>query len=111
MNCLNQIILEGNVIKKPVMDGDSASVPIAVTRTFRTSDGCLKAVVSYFDIIGFGSLAGVMETHATRGRGIRVVGRLKQVRYTDDDGKAHSRIVVLAEHIDYMPLEKAKEEK
>lgn len=111
MNCLNQIILEGNVVRNPVMDGDSASVPIAVTRTFKSSDGTIQDEESFFDIVGFGSLAGFMETYATKGRGIRVVGRLKQVKYTDDDGKKHSKIIVLAEHIDYKPLKEAKEEK
>jgi single-strand DNA-binding protein len=37
------------------------------------------------------------------GRGVRVVGRLKQDRWTDADGKPHSRVLVVAEHVEFKP--------
>jgi single-strand DNA-binding protein len=32
-----------------------------------------------------------------------VVGRLKQDRWTDADGKGHSRIEIVAEHVEFKP--------
>jgi single-strand DNA-binding protein len=32
-----------------------------------------------------------------------VVGRLKQDWWTDADGKPHSRIIVIAEHVEFKP--------
>ena len=38
-----------------------------------------------------------------RGRGIRVVGRLKQDRWEDPEGKPHSRMKVVAEYLEQRP--------
>jgi single-strand DNA-binding protein len=32
-----------------------------------------------------------------------VVGRLKQDRWTDADGKGHSKILIVAEHVEFKP--------
>jgi single-strand DNA-binding protein len=32
-----------------------------------------------------------------------VVGRLKQDRWTDPDGKPHSRVLIVAEHVEFKP--------
>ena len=45
-----------------------------------------------------------------KGRGIRVVGRLKQGRWTDTSGKNHSKIAIIAEHLEFKPVFQ-KEEK
>jgi single-strand DNA-binding protein len=45
----------------------------------------------------------VCEKNSTKGRGLRVVGRLKQNRWKDADGKTQSKIFVVAEHIEYKP--------
>jgi single-strand DNA-binding protein len=34
---------------------------------------------------------------------MHVVGRLKQDRWTDPDGKPHSRIFIAAEHLEFKP--------
>ena len=34
---------------------------------------------------------------------MRVVGRLKQSRWKDKDGKSQSKVFVVAEHIEYKP--------
>jgi single-strand DNA-binding protein len=38
-----------------------------------------------------------------KGRGVRVVGRLKQDRWTGNDGKQHSKIAIVAEHVEFRP--------
>jgi single-strand DNA-binding protein len=38
-----------------------------------------------------------------KGRGVRVVGRLKQERWNGSDGKAHSRVAIVAEHVEFRP--------
>ena len=36
-----------------------------------------------------------------------MVGRLKQDRWTDPDGKPHSRVEIVAEHVEFKPQKKA----
>ena len=46
---------------------------------------------------------------AVKGRGLRVVGRLKQDSWKDSEGKLQSRVFVIAEHIEYKPVVNKKD--
>jgi len=46
-------------------------------------------------------LAEVCAEYLKKGRGVRVVGRLKQDKWTDADGKPHSRVHIVAEHVEF----------
>ncbi|MBP5697247.1 MAG: single-stranded DNA-binding protein [Treponema sp.] len=109
MNCLNQIIVEGNIVREPELKSlpsgaASCTLPIAVNRKYKTGDGSYEEDVSYFDVDTFGGLAEVCVKWCPKGRGIRVVGRLKQNRWKDDAGKSHSRVKIIAEHIEFKPF-------
>ena len=39
-----------------------------------------------------------------KGRDVRVVGRLKQDTWKDENGKTMSKVYVVAEHIEYKPV-------
>ncbi|MBQ3945696.1 MAG: HNH endonuclease, partial [Alphaproteobacteria bacterium] len=54
----------------------------------------------YYDIEAWGEkLANIIEKCGFKGRGVRVVGRLKQNRWKTTDGKSMAKIVVVAEHV------------
>jgi single-strand DNA-binding protein len=55
-------------------------------------------------------MAETCQKWCPKGRGIRVVGRLKQNVYTSGDGKRHSSISIIAEHVEFKPLRKNDEE-
>jgi single-strand DNA-binding protein len=65
--------------------------------------------VSYFDVTTWARLAEVCGEYLKKGRGVRVVGRLKQDRGTDADGKEHSKIFIVAEHVEFKPPQKGKD--
>lgn len=113
MNALNSIILEGNLTKDGELKNTSFSVcslSLAVNRYYKNKDGDFIEEVSFFDVECFGKMAEVAEKNAKKGRGIRVVGRLKQDRWTDENGKTFSKVKIIAEHIDYKPMFKKPEE-
>ncbi len=116
MNSLNQIILEGNVVRQPekkalVSGSYVCTMPIAVNRKYKGSDGQAAEEVSYFDIETFGTLADACFKWCPKGRGVRVVGRLKQNRWKDDSGKSHSKVKIIAEHVEFKPMFKKAGEK
>jgi single-strand DNA-binding protein len=39
----------------------------------------------------------------SEGRGVRVVGRLKQDRWTGPEGQARSKVSIVAEHVEFKP--------
>ncbi len=71
-------------------------------------DDQLQKEVSYFDVSTWTRLAEVCGEYLKKGRGVRVVGRLKQDRWTDPEGKAHSRVEIVAEHVEFKPQKKAE---
>ena len=99
MNMLNSIILDGT-IQEDILLGEAngiktASFKIGVDRTELRPDGTKGKVTSSFEVVTYGTLAEVTNKHGVKGRGIRIVGRLKQ---------ENSRVFVIAEHIEYKPL-------
>ena len=107
MNALNSIILEGNA--KPLTHSTSVNgvllctFPVDSERNYRDASGELHTEVSTFDIECWGNIAESAEKCVKDGRGVRIVGRLKQNKWTVD-GKEYSKVVVLAENLEFKPV-------
>ena len=115
MNPLNSILLEGNVVKQPDIRETAkgtavCTFSIASNRSFRSEAGIFDKEVSFFEVEAWGQLAIICCQQCTKGRGVRVVGRLKQGRWTDTAGKNHSKVTIIAEHVELKPVFQ-KEEK
>jgi single-strand DNA-binding protein len=105
MNNLNSILIEGNLVRDPVFKTTEKGTPvcnltIATNRFFRQN---LEKEVSFFDVEAFSNLAEDCHNQGYKGRSVRVIGRLKQNRWTNAEGKPCSRIYIIAEHIEYRP--------
>ena len=110
MNNLNSILIDGNLVKDPVLRSNAkgtqiGSMRLASNRYFKQDTGFEKEV-SYFDVETWGKLAEVCSIRGKKGRGVRVVGRLKQSRWNGSDGKTASRIYIVAEHVEFHPESK-----
>ena len=108
MNQLNSLILEGNAVRKADFMEPKAGFyvcrfPVAVNRWYKNKNNEGVSEVSFFDIEAYGKLAEVCNKKIEKGTGLRVVGRLKQDRWKDKDGKTQSKCYVIAEHIEYKP--------
>ena len=106
MNQLNSLIIEGNVVRAPELrepkDGFKVcTIPLAVNRFYRNAKGDGVNEVSFFDVEAFGKMAEVCYKKCGKGRGLRVVGRLRQARWVKSDGHNTSKISIIAEHIEF----------
>lgn len=115
MNQLNSIIIEGNLCNKPeikdtVKKSKLATFSMAVNRYYKKSDGTFEQEVSYFDVEAWGNLVESVGKNASKGCGCRVVGRLKQDRWKDGNGKSFSKVSIVAEHIEFMKNATSSEE-
>ena len=116
MNNLNSILIEGNLTKDPELTytPKGAAVcrfSVACNRAYKQEDQ-LQKEVSFFDVSAWLRLAEVCGEYLKKGRGVRVVGRLKQDRWTDPEGRPRSRVLIVAEHVEFKPqLHKDGEEK
>lgn len=107
MNQMNSVIIEGNVesIKDfltPTSKG--CEIKIVTSRQLRNSEGMFETVKEVFTIVAFGETSKFCVSHCKEGRGIRVVGRLVQEKWTDSTGYKQSRMVVVAEHVEFKPM-------
>jgi single-strand DNA-binding protein len=75
---------------------------LASNRFFKQDSG-LEKEVSFFDVETWSKLAENCYNLGRKGRGVRVVGRLKQERWSGSDGKPHSKIAIVAEHVEFRP--------
>ncbi len=110
MNNLNSILIEGNLTKDPVLKttangGSVCDFGVASNRWFKQNDEYEKEV-SFFDVETWSKLAQTCYSTLKKGRGVRVVGRLKQDRWNDPDGKVHSKVKIVAEHVEFKPVAK-----
>lgn len=113
MKNLNSIILEGNCVREPNVSITAkgtaiCNFSIASHRTYKIGE-TFEQEVSFFDIEAWGKLAERVSQQCKKGRGVRVVGRLKQNRWEDTDGKKNSKIRIVAEHVEFKPEPKPLE--
>ena len=107
MNNLNSILIEGNLVKDPELSytpkGTAVCKFTVASNRFYKQEEEMQKEVSFFEVATWTRLAEVCGEYLKKGRGVRVVGRLKQDRWTDADGKPHSRVSIVAEHVEFKP--------
>lgn len=105
MNNLNSVLLEGTCVSKPVVevvaDSQKALCSFVVESIRNERDGDKE--VSLFEIETHGRLAGSLGQTITKGRGLRIVGRMKQIRWKNEAREEQSTIRVIAEHVEVKP--------
>lgn len=107
MNNLNSILIEGNLVRDPLLRSTQkgtqvCSMRLASNRYYKQDTGYEKEV-SFFDVESWSRLAETCYAKGKKGRGVRVVGRLKQDRWTSPDGKSQSRVTIVADHVEFRP--------
>ena len=113
MNNLNSILIEGNLVRDPLLRSTPKGTQVctftlASNRFYKQETG-LEKEVGFFDVETWAKLAENCYSLGHKGRGVRVVGRLKQDRWSSPDGKSHSKISIVAEHVEFRPEFKKEE--
>jgi len=115
MNNLNQVLIEGKLVKNPELshttDGTAVcTFSVASNRFIREKlNDEFQKEVSFFDITALTELANNCASNLKKGRGVRIIGRLKQDRWEGPKGKIHSKVYIVADHVIFKP-EVRKEE-
>jgi len=110
LNSLNSILLEGNLVRDPESKTLSTGTQVCnftlASDRFYKQNESLEKEVSYFDVEAWSRLGLTCAQNLKKGRGVRVVGRLKQDRWNDPEGKSRSRVMIVAEHVEFKPIKK-----
>ena len=112
MNSLNSILIEGNLTHDPQLGETPKGTPVCnfgvASNRFYKQDDELQKEVSFFEVEVWSRLAETCGEYLTKGRGVRVVGRLKQERWQDPEGNPRSRVKIVGEHVEFKPEFKNK---
>ena len=112
MNNLNTVLIEGLLTRDPELGNAPAQVQmcrlsLANNRYFRGKEKW-EQEASYFTVYVYGKVAGACLTYLKKGRGVRIVGRLKQLTWRTG-GLQSEKIIILAEHIEFQPPKKTEQ--
>ena len=105
MNNLNSVLIEGNMVRDPLVRSTPKGTQVChfsiASNRFYRQDSNLEKETGFFDVEAWGKLVNSCVSLGRKGRGVRVVGRLKQDRWTGSDGKNHNKVAIVAEHVEY----------
>lgn len=108
LNDLNSTILEGvtvGTIENGVTSQGNAYVFFDIeSKRYHKGE---PVDISTFSVEGWHDLAESAAEKLSVGRKLRIVGRIKQLRWTEN-GKEQSKVKVIADHIEYRPLPTVK---
>ena len=100
-NDLNSLILEGVISGKPILNETSTTsvlnFTVETTHYYKNRAGEDVEEKSQFKVVVFGNMC---KMPLKEGSSVRVVGRLKQNKWTDSEGASHSEVQIVAEHIE-----------
>jgi single-strand DNA-binding protein len=107
MNSLNSVLIEGHLLADPDT-GDLETDPVCSftveSRRTGKADGSEETIteVSRFEIQAYKKIGELCARTLSKGKGCRVVGRLKQVRWIGVTGE-QVKTVIVAENVEFKP--------
>ncbi len=107
MNNLNTVLIEGNLTRDPkevvfATDHEMCRFSIANNRYYMKKGSGWQTDTSFFIVEVYGSASRACMQHLRKGRGVRVVGRLKQNTWKEG-GVPREFVTIIAEHIEFQP--------
>lgn len=98
---LNKVMIIGNVGRDPEMRYTPSGRPVtsfsvATGRTWTSADGERHEETEWFNVVAWGNLAEICNTHLSKGQQVYVEGRLQTRGWEDSSGKKHFRTELVA---------------
>jgi single-strand DNA-binding protein len=98
-------MLEGNMVREPSLKSTPNGTPIctfsvAFNRYF-SKESEKETEVSFFDVETWADVAKNCYNQGHKGLGVRIMGRLKQNRWSDSEGRNHSRVYIVADKVEF----------
>jgi single-strand DNA-binding protein len=105
MNNLNSVMLEGNMVRDPSLKSTPnglsfCTFSLAFNRYFKQETG-KEPEVSFFEVETWDRVAENCYNQGGKGQGVRIMGRLKQNRWSDAEGKNHSQVCIVADKVEF----------
>jgi single-strand DNA-binding protein len=101
---LNKVMIIGNLGRDPEMRYTPSGRPVtsfnvATTRSWTSYDGERREETEWFNVVAWGPLAEICNTHLSKGQQVYVEGRLQTRGWEDQSGKRHYRTELVAQEM------------
>ena len=107
------LIFVGNLGRDPEMRHTESgrqvtNMSVAENRSYKTDDGTVKKVTTWFRVAVWGAQAEACNTHLKKGRQVQVIGRLVPDKdgnpriWEGNDGFAHASFEVTAQQVQFL---------
>ncbi|MAU10967.1 MAG: single-stranded DNA-binding protein [Anaerolineaceae bacterium] len=98
---LNKVMIIGHVGRDPEMRYTPSGRPVtsfsvATNRTWTSAEGERHEETEWFNVVTWGNLAEICNSHLNKGQQVYVEGRLQTRGWEDDSGKRHFRTELVA---------------
>ena len=103
MNHLNTILIEGNLTRDPQYRSANGGCSFTIANNrYYLRDGKWNNEASFFFVFAYGKLGESCMKYLTKGRGVRVCGRLRQIT-ADKKNLPQDFVFIIAEHVEFQP--------
>jgi single-strand DNA-binding protein len=101
---LNKVMIIGNLGRDPEMRYTPSGRPVtsfnvATTRSWTSYDGERREETEWFNVVAWGPLAEICNSHLSKGQQVYVEGRLQTRGWEDQSGKRHFRTELVAQEM------------
>lgn len=98
---LNKVMIIGNLGRDPEMrytpnGRPVTSFSVATNRTWTSAEGERHEETEWFNVVAWGNLAEICNSHLSKGQQVYVEGRLQTRGWEDDNGKKNFRTELVA---------------
>lgn len=104
---VNVIVVEGGVVNEPELRYTQDGLAYA---RFALANSCVvyrngerEKETNYFDVKVWGKLAEICSTYLKKGKRIIISGKLKQSKWTTEEGKTRSKVSIIAQDVKFLP--------
>jgi single-strand DNA-binding protein len=105
MNYLNMVMVEGNVVKSPTLrfthNGDAVCAFVIASNRFHKGKDGMATERSFFPVEAWLDVAKKCDDLAKKGVNCRIQGRLRQDRWENPDGEPRSKVVIVADKVEF----------
>jgi single-strand DNA-binding protein len=107
MSNLNSLLIEGCLTADVELSVSNEGTPFCMftidsKRRFKMGNE-MQEETSYFDVEVWPKLAENCKKLGQKGRGVRMVGRIAQKRWTDPGCNEQLKVVIIAEYVEFRP--------
>lgn len=103
---LNVVFITGNLTRDPELKQTASGTSVAelgvAVNTNVKKDGAWDSKVNFFQVTVWGKQADTVNEHLAKGSKVAITGRLEWQQWENKEGQSNSRVIIVAQQIEFL---------